>query len=56
MCRLSLSIIAAASTVAFVQAASAADLPRKAPPAPAPVAPLQLDRLVHWRERRRRLV
>jgi outer membrane immunogenic protein len=39
MCRLSLSIIAAASTVAFVQAASAADLPRKAPPAPAPVAP-----------------
>ena len=36
MRRLSLAIIAGVSTIAFTQLASAADLPRKAPPAPPP--------------------
>ena len=41
MRRLSIALIAAASTIALTQMASAADLPRKAPPimpAPVPVA------------------
>jgi len=36
MRRLSLAIVAGVSTIAFTQLASAADLPRKAPPAPPP--------------------
>src|SRR5262245_37933068 len=40
MHRLSLPLIAAMSAVAFTQIASAADVPRKAPAAPPPPAPV----------------